>query len=395
MTPFRQLAARADLQITVQDPDQTSPNGRETAASSNGRPGWRPKVLLVLGGGGMRGFAHIGVIRALERLGVQVDEVVGTSMGAVMGALWASGRDSFQIEEAAGAISIRDYLKLNLVKFLVRGYRHASVYKGQHFRAALTEMLGDGDFDTLARPFICNALSLNRGHMRYFGLPGDRGVSVVDAVYASACLPAVFEPPEIEGEHFIDGGMAEGLGLKVAQARKPDVIIGVDLSAIDHQTSIPYRASLPHILFRTYSIMGNALNEHTLHHYADEKVVLIRPKVQGIGLLDQPDTNELVRLGERETLEALSTHALTRWVCDPKVVREVDRTIARPRDYVHLDVDMNACIHCGICAVTCATNGYVDVPMGPVVRKLHNHECTRDAACERSCPTGAIRLRNL
>ena len=62
---------------------------------------------------------------------------------------------------------------------------------------------------------------------------------------------------------------------------------------------------------------------------------------------------------------------------------------------MHLDVDPNKCIHCGICAVTCATNGYADVPLGSVVRKLHNYECTRDAACERSCPTDAIRLHNL
>jgi len=343
----------------------------------------------------MRGFAHIGVIRAMERLGVHIDEVVGTSMGAVMGALHASGRDSFAIEEVAAEISIRDYLKLNLVKFLVRGYRHASIYKGRHFRQFLRDSLGEGAFDDLGKPFFCNALSLTHGHMRYFGLPGDRAVPVADAVYASACLPAVFEPLKIGEDHYIDGGMAESLALKVAHARRGEVIIAVDLSAVDHHEDVPYRATLPHILFRTYAIMGSVLNEHTMHRYCDERVVLIRPKVQGMGVLDQPDTNELVRLGEREALEALTTHPLTRWLCDPRVVREVDRTIARPRDYVHLDVDMNACIHCGICAVTCATHGYVDVPVGPVVRKLHNHECTRDAACERSCPTGAIRLRNL
>jgi NTE family protein len=316
-------------------------------------------------------------------------------MGAVMGALYASGRDSFAIEEVAAEISVRDYLKLNLVKFLVRGYRHASIYKGRHFQRFLRDSLGDAAFDDLAKPFFCNALSLTRGHMRYFGLPGDRAVPVADAVYASACLPAVFEPLQIGEDHFIDGGMAESLSLKVAHARRPDIILAVDLAMADHHESVLYRATLPHILFRTYSIMGAVINEHALHRYCDERVVLLRPKVQGMGVLDQPDTPELVRLGEREALEALTTHPLTRWLCDPRIVREVDRTIARPRDYVHLDVDMNACIHCGICAATCATQGYVDVPVGPVVRKLHNHECTRDTACERSCPTGAIRLRNL
>jgi ferredoxin len=124
-------------------------------------------------------------------------------------------------------------------------------------------------------------------------------------------------------------------------------------------------------------------------------VVLIKPKVGHVGVLDQPDTPELVRVGEREAREGLTTPNLTRWRCDTSGVRAVDRTVPKPRDYVHLDVDMNACIHCGICAVTCATQGFAQVPIGHVVRKLHNYECTRDMACERACPTGAIRLRNL
>jgi NTE family protein len=363
---------------------------------ANGGPrAGRPRTILVLGGGGMRGFAHIGVIRALERLGIVVDEIIGTSMGAVMGGLYASGRDSEQIEEAAQEISVKDYLKLNVVKFLVRGYRHASVYKGKHFHAFLRDILPQQGFQELARPFYCNALSLTRGFTRYFGLPGDVDVPVADAVYASSCLPAVFEPLQLGEDWFIDGGMAETLALKLAHARRGELIVAVDLASVDHHATTPFRATLPHILFQTYAIMGSALNEHNLHRYVDDKVVLIKPKVQDTGVFDQPDTREIVRLGEREALETLTTNPLTRYLCDTQVIQEVDRTIPQPRDYVHLDVDMNRCIHCGICAVTCATQGYADVPFGNVVRKLHNYECTRDSACERNCPTAAIRLRNL
>ncbi len=138
-----------------------------------------------------------------------------------------------------------------------------------------------------------------------------------------------------------------------------------------------------------------ALNEHNLHQYVDSRVVLLKPKVDGVSLLEHPDVTEVVRLGEREALEVLTTHPMTRYLCDPSVVKEVDRTISVPRDYVHQDVDMNLCVHCGICAATCATEGYAAVPLGDVVRKLHNYECTRDMACERNCPTGAIKLRNL
>ncbi|MCB9886128.1 MAG: patatin-like phospholipase family protein [Planctomycetes bacterium] len=353
------------------------------------------KTVLVLGGGGMRGFCHIGVIRAIERLGLVVDEVVGTSMGAVMGALYATGLDSRQIEEAAAEIQLKDYFRLNLLKFLVRGFRHASVYKGRTFRQLIEKWLPHASFEELPRPFFCNALSLSTGASRFFGLPGSAPMRVADAVYASACLPTIFEPAAIDGDHYIDGGMTETLALRIARARQADLVIGVDLSHRDMRIPVTYKASLPHILFQTYETMGQALNEHNLHRYVDDKTVLMKPKVSHLGLLDMPDVQEIVRIGEREALEVLTTNPLTRYLCNPDVLAEEDRMVQTPRDHVHLHVDMNACIHCGICAATCATSGFAAVPLGDVVRKLHNYECTRDMACERNCPTGAIRLQNL
>jgi NTE family protein len=371
-------------------------NGTNGSAgrSSDGR--FRPRrTVLVLGGGGMRGFCHIGVVRAIERLGLKVDEVVGTSMGAVMAGLFAAGLDSHRMEEAAGEISLRDYFRLNLLKFLVRGYRHASVYKGRTFHELLRKWLPQQSFAELARPFFCNALSLESGASRFFGIPGADHLPVADAVYASACLPTIFEPIEIDGEHFIDGGMTETLALRIAKAREADLVIAVDLSHRDLHKHTAYRASLPHILFQTYEVMGLALNEHNLHRFVDDKTVLIKPKVSHLGLLDMPDVGEIVRLGEREAFEVLTTHPLTRYACDATAVAEEDRMVSRPRDHVQLDVDMNSCVHCGICAATCVTQGFAAVPIGDVVRKLHNYECTRDMACERNCPTGAIRLRNI
>lgn len=353
------------------------------------------KTVLVLGGGGMRGFCHIGVVRAIERLGLRVDEVVGTSMGAVMGALYAAGFDSRRLEEVAAEISLKQYFRLNLLKFLVRGYRHASVYKGRTFHELLQRWLPFQSFEELQRPFFCNALSLTTGASRFFGLPGSDTMPVADAVYASACLPTIFEPMPIGDDHYVDGGMTETLALRIARARNADLVIAVDLSHRDLHQQTPYKASLPHILFQTYEVMGQALNEHNLHRYADDHTVVCKPKVSHLGLLDMPDVKEIVRLGEREALEVLTTHPLTRYLCRPEVVAEEDRMVSRPRDHVLLQVDMNACIHCGICAATCATQGFAAVPIGDVVRKLHNYECTRDMACERNCPTGAIRLRNV
>ena len=373
-------------------------NGRVAGAlaglvpASHGRP---RRVVLVLGGGGMRGFCHIGIVRAIERLGLRVDEVVGTSMGAVMGGLFAAGLGSRAMETAAGEISLKDYFRLNLVKFLVRGVRHASVYKGRTFKDLLAKWLPQQSFADLERPFFCNALSLTTGASRFFGLPGAADLPVAEAVYASACLPTIFEPARIDGDHYIDGGMTETLALRIAKAREADLVIAVDLSHRDLHKQTPDRASLQPSHFQPCEVMGLALNEQNLHRFVDDRTVLIKPKVSHLGLLDMPDVNEIVRIGEREAIEVLTTHPLTRYLCDPDVLAEEDRTVHSPKDHVYLDVDMNACIHCGICAATCATNGYASVPIGDVVKKLHNYECTRDMACERNCPTGAVRLRNI
>lgn len=370
--------------------------GQSVARAAHPATPVRPrKTVLVLGGGGMRGFCHIGIVRAMERLGLGVDEVVGTSMGAVMGGLYATGLDSRRIEEAAAEISLKDYFRLNLLKFLVRGFKHASVYKGRTFHDLLKKWLPQASFAELQRPFFCNAMSLTTGASRFFGLPGADTMPVADAVYASACLPTIFEPAVIGADHYVDGGMTETLALRIARARSADLVIGVDLSHRDLHEKTPYKASLPHILLQTYEVMGQALNEHNLHRYVDDRTVIIKPKVSHLGLLDMPDVEEIVRLGEREAMEVLTTHPLTRYLCNADVVADEDRMVSRPRDHVHLDVDMNACIHCGICAATCATKGFAAVPLGDVVKKLHNYECTRDMACERNCPTGAIRLQNI
>ena len=371
-------------------------NEPATGPKANGLAHPKPRrTVLVLGGGGMRGFCHIGIARAIERLGLQVDEIIGTSMGAVMGGLLASGANSYEMEQLTQDVSLKEYFRLNLVKFFTRGYRHASVYKGKAFKELLREWLPQDSFDDLKKPFFCNALSLTNGTTRFFGMPGAEEMRVADAVYASACLPMIFEPAEIGDDHYIDGGMTESLALRIARAREADLVIAVDLSHRDLHEDTKYRATLPHILFQTYEVMGLALNENNLHRFVDDKTVLIKPKVSHLPLLEMPNVNEVVRIGEREAIEALTTHPLTRYLCDPEVLAEEDRMVQRPRDHVHLDVDMNACIHCGICAATCATHGYAQVPLGDVVRKLHNYECTRDMACERNCPTRAIKLRNL
>ena len=284
--------------------------GRSAGVAKPGR------TVLVLGGGGMRGFTHIGVVRAIERLGLQIDEVIGTSMGAVMGGLFAGGYDSHKMEATVSEISLKSYFRLNLLKFLVRGYRHASVYKGKAFKELLSSWLPQDRFDDLEKPFFCNAISLTTGAARFFGVEDTSKVPVADAIYASACLPTIFEPAEIDGDHYIDGGMTESLALRLASLRAADLVIAVDLSHRDLRKPIDYRATLPHILLQTYELMGMALHEANLHRYVDDRTVVIKPRVSHMPLLEMPDVKEVVQVGEREAYETLANHVLTRDLCD-------------------------------------------------------------------------------
>ena len=107
----------------------------------------RPRTVLVLGGGGMRGMAHVGILKALRTLGIQYDAIVGTSIGSLVGAMAAGGYSLDRIESMLGDVQKQDYFRLNVVKFLLKGARAPSMYRGDTFRQRLTEILPDVGFD--------------------------------------------------------------------------------------------------------------------------------------------------------------------------------------------------------------------------------------------------------
>ncbi|MDP6956700.1 MAG: patatin-like phospholipase family protein, partial [Planctomycetota bacterium] len=118
----------------------------------------RPRTVLVLGGGGMRGMAHVGVLKALRTLGIQLDSIIGTSIGSLVGTMAAAGMSIEEMERTITSVQKGDYFKLNVVKFLLKGVRAPSMYSGETFRARLTEILPEGSFDCLDLPFFCNSV---------------------------------------------------------------------------------------------------------------------------------------------------------------------------------------------------------------------------------------------
>ena len=351
--------------------------------------------MLVLGGGGMRGMAHIGILKAMRTLGISYDAIVGTSIGALVGAMAAGGFDIERMEAIIARLQKEDYFRLNVVKFLLKGVRTPSVYRGDTFRRRLEEILPAKAFDELDVPFFCNAVRLETGGSIYWGAHGVGDISLVDAVYSSCCLPGIFEPYERDGYNYMDGGIVDPLPLRFAKTLRPDLIIGVDLTVKATFKTPNYKARVATTLFRAFEIAEEVIVEQQLHMHADYRTALIQPKVGHLARFDFNDVAEVVRLGEEEALRVLTSHAATRHLCrDDAVVPGLTCPVT-PRDYVSVRIDSAACIGCGICEMVCETDAFWARGGKAEVRKLSNYECTRDHACARNCPTGAIHLGNL
>ncbi len=221
------------------------------ATSSYAQDVDRPKIGLVLSGGGAHGLAHIGVIRYLEDKGIPIDYVTGTSMGAVVGGLYAMGYSSYEIERIAKSVDwdevLSNHIKLNEV---------APSEKDVHNRFALNFLIKDGEinlpqgfinthkldllisrlyspadhlehFDDLEIPFRCMAVDIETGDIKTF----EQG-SLSRAVRASMAIPSVFPPIEIEGRLYVDGGLIRNLPAQENRELGADILIGVYVGGV-------------------------------------------------------------------------------------------------------------------------------------------------------------------
>lgn len=194
-------------------------NGAGAPREAAIEPLWseRPLVALALGSGGARGFAHVGVIKALEEAGIVPDIVTGSSSGAVVAALYASGRPGRELEEIALAIEQGDLVDITLFG---NGW-----VKGEALQDFVNRMVDGRPIERLTRPFAVIATEAKSGRLVVFN-QGNTGV----AVRASASVPRVFVPPVINGEEYLDGGLSSPVPVKVARAMGADVVIAVDVS---------------------------------------------------------------------------------------------------------------------------------------------------------------------
>jgi NTE family protein len=176
----------------------------------------RPTVALVLGGGGLRGFAHLGVLRALEEAGIQPDIVVGSSAGAVVGAAYASGLSSVQIEVIAGGLRVS-----SLIDFTVSA---SGIMRGDHIARWINTFTAGAAIESFPRRFAAVATDLESGNAMLLdqGSPGR-------AVQASAAVPGINVPVAYRGGHLVDGSITSLVPVRAARAMGADVVIAVDI----------------------------------------------------------------------------------------------------------------------------------------------------------------------
>lgn len=245
----------------------------------------RIRIGLALGGGAAKGFAHIGVIKMLEANGLQLEVVSGTSAGSVVGALYASGMDAFQMQQQAFAL---DEAKIRDVSLFSGG-----VVKGQKLQDYVNELVGQRPIERMRKPFAAVSTQLETGERTVF-TRGNTG----QAVRASSSIPGVFEPVSIGRWHYVDGGVVSPVPVDAARQLGADFVIAVDIST---KTSGKTPTHMLGIVHQSIGIMGRKLGEQELAR-AD---VVIRPRVNDIGPADFEQRNNAIMEGERAALAAM------------------------------------------------------------------------------------------
>jgi len=292
----------------------------------------RPKIGLVLGGGGARGMAHVGVVKVLEELRIPIDVIAGTSMGSVVGGLYASGMSTGELEREITSTDWEDLFRDSpqraersfrrkrdddLYVFKVKpGFNHGQVQlplayiRGQKFDLMLNRLtmpiIEIEDFDRLPIPFRAVAADLETGHQVVLG----RG-SLAKSIRASLAVPAAFDPVEIDGRLLADGGLANNVPVSVAREMGADILIVVDVGA-----GLYRRGQLKNAVDVAVQLTGFlfTLNGELQIRTLGSKDVLIRPELSDIGGADFDRAGEAIRIGElaaRQASASLQAYSVT------------------------------------------------------------------------------------
>ncbi|MFP6772534.1 MAG: patatin-like phospholipase family protein [Alphaproteobacteria bacterium] len=287
----------------------------------------QPKIGLALGSGVGRGWAHIGVLRGLEKAGIEVDVMAGTSIGALVAGVYLAGHlDALETWT-------RSLNRMRIMRYLDLSMQSGGIIGGRRLGRILNENLRDLHIEHLPKPFIVVATELTTGHEIWL-----RKGQLVEALQASYALPGIFPPVELDGRPLVDGALVNPVPVSVCRAMGARLVIAVNLNAdmlgseraqngrIDRGQNganggkenggMLGGAGMLESLFRRdgspsmFNVMASALNilQDRLSRSrlaGDPPDVTIAPKVGHIGLLDFDQAEDLIELGEQAVQSAL------------------------------------------------------------------------------------------
>lgn len=287
-------------------------------------------IVVALGGGGVKGHAHIGVLRVLEREGFHIRGIAGTSAGGLWGSFFALGLSPDEIQERMTGV--------DAVKLYTRRPEDGPAVMGVHgIEQLLRSVYADCSFRDLKLPFAVTAVDLDSAEAVVM-----RHGALVEALLATIAVPGIFPPAHIGGRMLIDGGILNPVPVSVARALVPGipvvaVVLSPRLSGWAGRTRPRLLNSLPfisnylgrlrlaqafNIFMRSVDIAGAMLTELRLE--LEQPEVVIRPNVPHVGLIDPVDVAEVVRLGEEAAEAALpALHRAVGW--QSRLIRRIFR----------------------------------------------------------------------
>ena len=262
-----------------------------------------PKIALALGGGAARGFAHVGVIKALEAHGIVPDIVVGTSAGALVGALYASGYSGFDLQRVALQMDDTIIADWSLPD---RGF-----IKGEALQNFVNRAVQNRTLEKLNKPFATVVTDLQSGEMVVFRT-GNTGM----AVRASSSVPGVFQPVSINGREYVDGGLVSPVPVRAARAMGADIVIAVDIS---NKPRFGKTRDSIDVMLQTFAIMGQSIAGYEL----SEADVIVRPDTGPMRGTDFDNRHHAIIEGEKAGLAAIA--AIKRKISEKTTTQTVGR----------------------------------------------------------------------
>jgi NTE family protein len=339
---------------------------------------------LVLSGGGLKGLAHIGVLRALEERRLVPSLVVGSSIGSLIGAAWAAGASPQRMEARALQVRRRDVFQVARADVAFRRLMAPALYRREPLDALVQGLVGDVTFRQLKHRLLVNTTDLHSGMQVMWGLPGLLDARVADAVTASCALPGIFPPREIAGRAYVDGAVVENLPVRLAASLGDGPIIAINVAAISIRRQAHETEGFAATYIRGLEIVMQTQIEGQLRDWTGPPLVLVQPKVEHISMFEFDRTPELIEAGYLATSQTLdqldgSLHAIARGM--------------HPTRRLRVLVDEGRCVGCGTCVVQAPKVFRLDARGKAEVVTPVQTWSPMEGAYVLNCPTDAISVR--